>query len=77
MKARIVENLLDVIEFEMGAVEGHRKDPEFLKLVDRIQGKVVELVFTCGDAFEKQDNNYWLPDSCWEAVGDQPEEQEQ
>lgn len=75
MKARIVENLLDVIEFEMGAVEGHRKDPEFLKLVDRIQGKVVELVFTCGDAFEKQDNNYWLPDSCWEAVGDQPEEQ--
>ena len=38
MKARIVENLLDVIEFEMGAVEGHRKDPEFLKLVDRIQG---------------------------------------
>ena len=68
MKAKIVDNLLDVIEFEMGAIEGHRNDTDFLKLRDRIEGKVVELVFTHGDAFEKEDNNYWLPDSCWEAV---------
>ena len=68
MKARICDNLLDVIEFEMGAIEGHRGDPEFLKLRDRIEGKVVELVFTAGDAFEKEDNNYWLPDRCWEAM---------
>jgi len=59
-------SLLDVIEQEMGEIEGHRKDPEFLKLCDRIQGKVVEIVFTHGDAFEAEDNNYWLPECCWE-----------
>jgi len=68
MKAKIVDNLLDVIEFEMGVIEGHRKDPEFLKLCDRIEGKVVDLVFICCDAFEKEDNNYYLPDICWTAI---------
>lgn len=68
MKARIVDNLLDVIEAEMGEAEGHRKDPKFLALCDRIQGNEVELTFTHGDAFEKEDNNYWLPDCCWVAV---------
>ena len=68
MKARIVDNLLDVIEKEMGEFEGHRNDPEFLKLCERIQGKEVELVFAHGDAFEKEDNNYWLPECCWVAV---------
>lgn len=38
---------------------------EFLK---SIEGKVVELVFTCGDAFEKEDDNYWLPSSLWDEV---------
>lgn len=33
-----------------------------------IEGSVVELVFTCGDAFEKNDNNVWLPNSLWDAV---------
>lgn len=68
MKARIVENLLDVIEAEMGEVEGHRTDQEFLALCERIQGQEVELVFTAGDAFEKEDNNYWLPPCCWVTV---------
>ena len=66
MKARIVDNLLDVIEAEMGVVEGHRKDPQFLALCERIQGTVVELIFIGGDAFERDDNNYWLPECCWE-----------
>ena len=35
---------------------------QFLK---SIEGKVVDLVFTGGDAFEKEDNNHWLPDSLW------------
>lgn len=68
MKAKICDNLLDAIESEMGVIEGHSSDPEFLKLSDRIEGKVVELVFNGKDAFEKEDNNYWLPDSCWEAM---------
>ena len=65
MKAKIVDNLLDIIEAEMGAEEGHRTDPEFLALCERIQGKVVDLKFTHGDAFEAIDNNYWLPRCCW------------
>lgn len=41
------------------------KAKEFLK---SIEGKVVDLVFTGGDAFEKNDNNYWLPRSLWDPV---------
>jgi hypothetical protein len=41
------------------------KTKEFLK---SIEGKVVELTFTGGDAFELNDNNYWLPDELWEAI---------
>lgn len=52
----------------MGKSEGHRNDPKFLALRDRIEGKVVELTFLGGDAFEKEDNNYWLPPECWEKV---------
>ena len=33
-----------------------------------IEGKVIDLVFTGGDAFEKTDNNLWLPGDLWEAV---------
>ena len=69
MKARIVDNLIDTIESEMGAVEGHRNDPEFIKLCERIQGKVVDLVFIRDDAFEAVDNNYWLPEYCWKKEG--------
>ena len=67
MKARIVDNLLDIIEKEMPK-ESHRIDPEFLALCERIQGKDVDLMFRGVDAFEAIDKNYWLPDSCWTAV---------
>lgn len=40
------------------------KTKEFLK---SIEGKVVELVFTCGDAFEKEDNDHCLPNELWKA----------
>ena len=66
MRAKIVDNLLDVIEKELGTEEGHRGDPEFMRLCKRIEGQEVELVFTQGDAFEAQDNNWWLPGCCWE-----------
>lgn len=35
---------------------------------DTVQGKVVELVFTGDDAFEKVDNNIWIPSTCWTEV---------
>ena len=45
--------------------ESYFETKQFLK---SIEGKIVDLVFTGNDAFEKNDNNYWLPDSLWEAV---------
>jgi len=41
---------------------------ETKKFLKSIEGKTVDLVFTAGDAFEKNDNNHWLPNSLWEAV---------
>ena len=68
MRAIIKPNLLEVIDDYFEGTEGHKTDPEFLSLCDRIAGNEVDLVFTCGDAFEAIDNNYWLPDCCWDAV---------
>jgi len=65
MKAKIVDNLMDVIDNFFDGKEGHRTDAEFIKLCERISGKEVELIFIGGDAFEKEDNNYWLPEDCW------------
>jgi len=68
MKAKIVDNLMDVIDDFFEGKEGHRTDPVFIKLCERISGKKVELVFIAQDAFEKEDANYWLPDCCWKEV---------
>jgi len=73
MKALIVPNLMDVIEDFMGTIEGHRTNPDFIALCNRIAGKEVELKFINGDAFEAIDNNYWLPDCCWSIQYEPPE----
>lgn len=72
MKAKICDNLLEEIEKVMPN-EGHRCDPQFLALMDRIQGKVVELSFMGKDAFAVQDDNYWLPNSCWTEIKQEQE----
>ena len=41
-------------------------DYETTNFLESISGKEVELVFTGGDAFEREDNNIWLPDSLWD-----------
>lgn len=64
-KAIIVPDLLDVIDDFFKGTEGHRNDPEFLSLCNRIAGKEVQLKFLGKDAFEVVDNNYWLPDCCF------------
>lgn len=71
MKAKIVDDLRKA----MASPEAfgmdfyiYYDDDEFDRLCRRIEGKVVDLVFASGDAFEKLDNNIWLPDNCWEAV---------
>jgi len=43
----------------------YTKTKLFLK---SIEGKIVDLVFIGGDAFEKNDNNYWLPESLWRKI---------
>lgn len=68
MKAKIVPNLMDVIENYFGSSVGHREDYDFIALCDRIAGKEVNLRFIGNDAFEEVDNNYWLPNCCWEKV---------
>lgn len=75
IKARIKDNLIDVIDSYFDGSEGHRSDPVFAALAERISGKVVTLRIIGGDtpdeevyAFEEVDNNYWLPDCCWEEV---------
>ena len=68
MKAKIVDNLMDVIEEYSGSRIGYREDCEFIALCDRIAGKEVNLRFIGNDAFEEIDNNYWLPNCCWEKV---------
>jgi len=68
VKARIHPDLIDRIDLYFGGGEGHRTDPEFLALAERIAGKVVELDFIGPDAFEAIDQNYWLPACCWEPI---------
>lgn len=50
---------------EVWGWQSYFETKQFLK---SIEGKIVDLVFTAGDAFEKEDNNHWLPNSLWEAV---------
>lgn len=64
-EAQIVKKLMDVIDNHFEGKEGHRTNSDFINLCNRIQGKKVTLIFTAGDAFEKKDNNWWLPECCY------------
>ncbi len=66
MKARILDNIDQVMVNEDGKDALH--DHEYIKLRDRIKGKVVSLTFCHGDAFEEIDNNIWLPPGCYEIL---------
>lgn len=68
MRAYIYPDLVDRIDAFFEGKEGHRVDAVFLDLANRIAGSDVDLVFIGPDAFEAQDNNYWLPQCCWEPV---------
>lgn len=77
VKARMRDNLIVRYQLhhrlrgEMKAVKdlwGWQKLLELKHFLKSIEGKEVTLVFTCGDAFEKGDNNVWLPKELWEKV---------
>jgi hypothetical protein len=70
MKVQMKDNLILMYQsclknelhflFINGRLNEYFKIKNFLK---SIEGKVIEIVFTSGDAFEKNDNNIWLPES--------------
>ena len=64
MKAKMKDGLCDIYK----AVMPDEFDSEVEAFLDSIDGKEVELIFTDGDAFEKNDNNIWLPDYLWTAI---------
>jgi len=77
MKALMRDNLIaryqtsSELKGELSAVWKMWGWLEYVKLkqfLKSIEGKEVDLVFTAGDAFEKNDNNVWLPDSLWVAI---------
>ena len=67
MRAKMRDNLIpryiglspDVVDYP---------DEETIIFLKSIENKEVELVFSGPDAFEKNDNNYWLPDCLWDEI---------
>jgi len=62
MKAKMRDNLIERYKKIMPE-EYTQELGEFLK---SIEGKTVDLIFIGTDAFEKEDNSWWLPDALWE-----------
>ena len=73
MKAKMKDNLVERYEEALpGELETAEKmwgdSSEITSFLKSIEGKEVDLVFTAGDAFEKVDNNVWLPDELWTEI---------
>lgn len=67
--AKMKVNLVDRYKKALpGELDGHEDSEEIITFLKSIENKEVVLVFTAGDAFEKNDNNIWLPDDLWELV---------
>jgi len=67
MKDHLVMRYEQALPNELEACD-HKDKLERIAFLESIENKEIELVFTGGDAFEKNDNNLWLPDSLWEAI---------
>ena len=68
MLARMKDNLIAKYRKALPGELEAQHDYETKEFLKSIEGEVVELTFTGGDAFEKNDNNVWLPDELWEAI---------
>jgi len=51
-----------------GELAASNDKESIIKFLKSIEGKEIELIFTLNDAFEKQDDNVWLPESLWEKI---------
>jgi hypothetical protein len=71
MKAKMKTGLIALYD-EALPKERFALSPEDREELDNfllsLEGKVVSLVFTAGDAFEEKDNNFWLPPSLWDEI---------
>lgn len=67
MKAKMRDNLVERYKALAPSIVDI-PDEEIRDFLSSIEGRVVELVFTGPDAFEKEDNNIWLPDCLWDEV---------
>jgi len=65
MKDDLVQRYKRCLPEELNAQEDYMETIKFLK---SIESKEVELVFNEGDAFEKKENNTWLPSPLWDEV---------
>jgi hypothetical protein len=64
MRARMKTDLIERYE----KANQNCMDEDLRSFLLSIEGKDVELVFTDGDAFEKSDDNFWLPNDLWDVI---------
>ncbi len=67
MKNELATRYRERLPGEMEALSKSEK-VKLVTFLASIEGQIIDIVFTAGDAFEKQDDNYWLPDELWEEV---------
>ena len=68
MKVKMKDNLIKRYERILPReleTQGNTITKDFLLSVE---GKEIEITFTGKDAFEKENNNIWLPNDLWEEI---------
>ena len=69
MKAKMKDNLVKRYENALpGEIEAQEEGYKTIAFLKSIENQEIELVFTGIDAFEKKDNNIWLPDELWDKI---------
>ena len=73
MKTGLIALYDEALPHERAALPLDERDhlDEFLR---SIEGKAISLVFTAGDAFEKKDNDIWLPPPLWDEISEANDE---
>lgn len=64
MFVRMREGLIQLYE----QVNPTCMDAEIAGFLASIEGQIIEVVFIGQDAFEKENNNIWLPNELWEKL---------
>ena len=62
MKDNLIERYMKSFPYDSSL------DDETITFLKKIEGTIVNLKLTCGDAFEENDDDLWLPDDLWEEI---------